>query len=76
MKKVEKLGATGKFPEGQLNKNDEGELKIGITKFGGNVIIDFGKQIAWIGFSPDQAIELAKVITRHAIEIKFKKDKL
>lgn len=25
------LGATGKFPDGKLNKDDEGEIAIGIT---------------------------------------------
>lgn len=26
------LGATGKFPKGKMNDDDEGELKLGIAK--------------------------------------------
>ncbi len=41
-----------KFPDGQLNEDDEGALQIMtyIEKSSGRVIIDFGKKISWLGF--------------------------
>ena len=32
----------------------------------GNIRIDFGKPVAWLAFSPEQGIELAKLILKHA----------
>lgn len=62
-----KFGPTGDFPEGRLGPDDEGGLRIGITHdTKGNVIINFGKHISWIGFGPEQAIQLAKTIMKHA----------
>ena len=66
----EKLGATGKFPQGKLTENDEGEIKISIGSSKGKVVIDFGKSIAWIGFDPQQAHEIADLIKRHADNIR------
>lgn len=62
-----KLGATGKFPDGILGPADEGELMIGVSHDSkGNVHFNFGKEISWIGISQVQAIDLAKLILRHA----------
>jgi hypothetical protein len=66
----EKLGPTGRFPQGKLTSKDEGEIKIAIGRAAGKVVIDFGKPTAWIGFPPDDAIEIAKAIVKHAEEIK------
>jgi hypothetical protein len=62
------LGATGLFPEGKLTPTDEGETCIGITHMDGKVVIDFGKPTAWIGFTPDQADDIAALLTKHAAE--------
>lgn len=61
-----KLGPTGKFPRGKLNADDEGGIAIGVTSQDKTVIINFGKEIAWIGMDKPQAIEFAKLIMRHA----------
>lgn len=63
------LGPTNKFPMGHLNKDDEGEIRIGITSHGGKIVIDFGKPIHWIGFSPDQAKDIAQNLIDRANEI-------
>ncbi len=67
LKKV--TGPTGKYPEGKLNDTDEGEVRIAITQtHKGKVIIDFGTPVRWIGFSKEQAIELANTILEKAKE--------
>lgn len=63
-----KLGATGKFPQGVLNDNDEGELTIGIAldPLDGLVHLDFGKPVAWTAFSPETAVQIARTLLKHA----------
>jgi len=65
---AEEPGPTGKFPEGKLTPGDEGELNIGITTYNGNVIINFGKQISWIGLPPETAVKVAQAIIDKAVE--------
>ncbi len=62
------LGATGTFPQGVLNDDDQGALKIGIAfnKADGLVHMDFGKPVAWTAFPPEHAVHLAKMLLRHA----------
>lgn len=67
-KKNRKLGATGRFPQGKLNKDDEGEIRLAIGHENGKVIIDFGKPVAWIGMNPQEAIEFAAMIFQHVRE--------
>lgn len=68
------LGPTGNFPQGKLNSNDEGELALGITHDKGKVIIDFGKPVAWIGFDPKQAKEIARMFELHAIQCEIESE--
>jgi hypothetical protein len=65
---TESFGATGRFPEGQLRPDDEGEIRFGVAQHGGKVVISFGKPTAWIGMSPQQARHLAKTLRRLADE--------
>lgn len=60
------LGATGHYPEGALNETDEGELKLAIGVEDGKVVLNFGKSVAWIGFTPQQALALAESIRQKA----------
>lgn len=69
MAKKTELGATGEFPDGQLHKDDEGELRLGIGIEGKNVIIDFGKSIDWIGMPKANAIEFANMLITNANKI-------
>ncbi len=65
--KMLKLGATGAFPEGKLDRTDEGELRFAISSTGdGLVRVDFGKPVAWFAISPNQAKELAALLMQHA----------
>jgi hypothetical protein len=60
------LGATGKFPEGKLNHNDEGEIALGITTKDGKIVMDFGKPTHWIGFTKEQALMIASSLIERA----------
>jgi hypothetical protein len=64
----EKLGATGEFPQGKLDPSDEGEIKIAIGATDGKVVINFGTQVTWIGFDPQQARQLAESIRQKSYE--------
>ncbi len=64
------FGANGKYPQGHLNNEDEGELRLGIGHSDGKVIINFGKSVTWIAFDPEQAIEIACQILGTAKKIK------
>lgn len=70
MSEETKLGATGEFPNGKLNEEDEGELKltVGIDPDSKNVIIDFGKPVAWLGMDAESALKFAEFITKRAKE--------
>lgn len=61
-----KLGPTGQFPRGKIHDSDEGETRIAVGHKEGNVILDFGKPVVWLGFPPAQALELARTIQQHA----------
>ena len=55
------------YPSGKLNEDDEGATPLMITVQGDVVMLDFGKQLKWIGLYKEQAIELAKAIMSHAM---------
>jgi hypothetical protein len=65
-RKIHKPGATGKFPEGKLVPNDEGEVRLIVGHFRDKVIVDFGTPVKWFAMEPEQAIELAKHIRKNA----------
>lgn len=49
----EQAGATGKFPNGKISEDDEGELNIrmAIDTEKNVLIVDFGEEpVTWIGF--------------------------
>ena len=62
------LGARGTFSHGKVQDDDQGDIKIGIAydDLNGIVRIDFGKPVAWLGFPPEQAVELGKLLLRKA----------
>tara|TARA_R110000824_G_scaffold210439_1_gene396347 strand:- start:390 stop:857 length:468 start_codon:yes stop_codon:yes gene_type:complete len=58
------------FPEGKLNDDDEGELQLAIgVDPRQNIVIDFGKQVSWLGFPKGDAIMFAETILQHANSI-------
>lgn len=60
-------GATGSFSDGKLNPDDQGDLQMAVSNDPrGNVIVEFGKPVAWLGLPPANAIALAKVLLARA----------
>ena len=60
------LGETGRFTNGALTPDDEGELRFAVTASGGKVILAFGTPVEWIGMLPWQAQELAHMLNEWA----------
>jgi len=61
------VGETGKFPDGSLNSEDQGEIVFAIASTPNNrIIIHFGKSVAWVGMTPDEARSLATLLEYRA----------
>ena len=58
----EKIGATNKFPQGKLNPSDEGELKFAIGIEKDKIILNFSKELSWIGLDKITATKLGEVL--------------
>ena len=58
-------GATGDFPQGRLNKDDQGGLQMAIGTQDGVVVVDFGKPVAWLGLDRATAIALGNNLIKH-----------
>lgn len=65
------LGKTNRFPEGQLNSEDEGEIQIAITTDVGNgkIVLNFGTPVVWLGLDPRHAREIGTLLIQKANEI-------
>ncbi len=63
-----KIGATGKFPSGVLNDEDEGELALGVARdpVDGLVHLNFGKSVEWLALPPETAASLGRLLLKHA----------
>lgn len=57
------------YPRGKFSEDDEGELRISVTHKDKTVIIDFGKDVKWIGMDKNCALALAKIIIDRANEM-------
>lgn len=66
-----KLGATGQFPYGKADEQDEGELRMALAadRKNGIVRILFGKPIAWLGLPSTEARALAALLIEKADEL-------
>lgn len=64
----EQLGQTGKYPDGQLNERDEGEIQFAIAGDAERNLIhlNFGKPVAYVSLTPDQAVQVAQSLIRQA----------
>ena len=60
------LGASGKFPEGKLVPHDEGEITLAVGTRDGKVVMEFGQPTAWVGYTPQQAVQIAESLLKHA----------
>lgn len=56
------------FPEGKVRKDDEGALAFRIAADPSKdiVVIDFGKQVTWLGLPKAEALGLASLLIQHA----------
>lgn len=65
------IGPTGTFPDGKLDDDDQGAINLAITAdFNSGVIgLDFGTLVAWVGFGPTQAREMAAKLLHYADKI-------
>jgi hypothetical protein len=63
---VPTFGATGKFPDGSIDKTDEGEIIFSLSSHRSKVIINFGKPVSWLGLDARQAGALAVALIQHA----------
>jgi hypothetical protein len=63
-----RAGATGDHPQGKLNANDEGGLRMAIAADPKNSIVrvEFGKPVAWLGLDKATALALADSIRQNA----------
>jgi len=61
-------GATGDFPQGRLNEDDQGGLRMAIAADprNGVVRVEFGKPVAWLGLDKNTALALAESIRQNA----------
>lgn len=64
--KRRKFGATGDFPRGKLDADDEGGLQFGIAVKDKTVILSFGKPVAWLGLDKATALQLGALLIEKA----------
>jgi hypothetical protein len=64
-----KPGPTGRFPSGKRWEHDEGELYLGMTIRDNTLILNFGKQIAWIGLDIETAKQLVAFLNEGIEEL-------
>jgi hypothetical protein len=57
------------YPRGKFCESDEGVLSMTIGIRDKTVIIDFGKDLSWIGMPKEQAISFANVILAKANQL-------
>lgn len=60
------FGATGRYPMGEIDKTDEGEIIFDVASHRGKVIINFGKPVSWLGLDARQCAMLAQLLIQHA----------
>jgi glyoxylate carboligase len=63
------LGPTGQFPRGKLNKDDEGELQLAVGIDDGVIKILFGKPVAWLALTVNDARAFAAVLNTKANDL-------
>lgn len=58
------------YPRGKLIEEDEGVLQLRVFEYEGEVVIDFGKMVSWIGMGPEQAEQFGQMIIDRARVVK------
>lgn len=67
-----KIGATGQFPAGRYNEQDQGEIAfaVGADKANAKVLIKFGTPVGWLGMGADEAERLGDLLKEKAKAIR------
>lgn len=63
----------GEYPDGRMRPDDMGAIPIAIGHDQGRVTMQFPKNLNWIGFTADQAIDVANILIEHARKAGSKK---
>lgn len=68
----DKFGATGQFPDGKINADDEGELQLGVAADleTGLVHVNFGTPVAWMAMPKEHAVALANALLANTSKLK------
>lgn len=63
--------AKREYPQGRMGAKDDGALAMAITadKKHGTVVVDFGKPVEWVAFSPADVAKIVKVLIAKAREV-------
>lgn len=63
--------AQREFPQGRISGDDDGSItfKIGADSDKGVVAIEYSKPVTWVAMPPQEAIELAQMLIKHARSI-------
>lgn len=56
----------GEFPDGRLNATDQGSVAVMIGHERGKVVMQFPHPTAWVGFTAQQALDIAQSLIDHA----------
>lgn len=70
-KQAPTFGATGATPAGEVSADDEGAIQFNLGTANGQVIVNFGKPVAWLGLSPHQAMTLGQALLVQAQEARL-----
>lgn len=70
MAKTDGLGATNQFPDGKLTPQDEGEIQLSMATVDDKIVLNFGKPVAWIGFTAEQAYNLGRLFIKRAKKLR------
>lgn len=56
----------GEYPDGRLKADDDGAVLVAIGHDDGKVVMRFPHTLTWIGFSAQQAMDIAATLVEHA----------
>ena len=56
----------GEFPDGRLNADDQGSVAVTVGHEKGKVVLVFPHPTTWVGFTPNQAMDIAQTLIKHA----------
>lgn len=65
------MGKQRHYPSGKLCEHDEGALAVGMYVKKNVVIIEFGRELTWIGLGKAEAVSFAAMLIAHANTLKI-----